>query len=170
MRILPTERAVEWIHAWTELDWPITWETAYATRDKLGWKPEPEDPELFTTELTANQDGGYITRYQNAVGDISIPLTSFNTSETKDHTWINNVWRAYDLYAKRLTNLYGNGKQTGSRMDILQTDWITPKGVTVSLIGSAEGIEADLDSPEITAIDQLESYYIDKYGENYVDD
>ncbi|WP_136191951.1 hypothetical protein [Actinomyces procaprae] len=34
MHVLPVDRAVEWIRAWTKLDWPITWETAYATRDK----------------------------------------------------------------------------------------------------------------------------------------
>ena len=35
LRILPVDRAVEWIRAWAELDWPITWETACAVRDKL---------------------------------------------------------------------------------------------------------------------------------------
>ena len=43
MKILPVERAIEWIRAWTDLDWPITWETAYATRDRLGWVPAPDD-------------------------------------------------------------------------------------------------------------------------------
>ncbi|WP_168709525.1 hypothetical protein [Actinomyces procaprae] len=42
MKILPVERAIEWIRAWAELDWPITWETAYATRDKLGRTPAPD--------------------------------------------------------------------------------------------------------------------------------
>ena len=170
VRILPVERAVAWIRAWAELNWPITWETAYATRDKLDWKPNPQDPELFTTELTVGDRGGYITNYHEAVGGESIPLTSFNALGEQDDTWIANVRTAFELYAKTLTDLYGYGKQAGDRTGVVQTDWILPTGVTVSLIGSAEGIDADIDSPEITAIDQRELAYIEKYGEDYVDD
>ncbi|WP_147681519.1 DUF6301 family protein [Actinomyces ruminicola] len=170
MKILPVERAVEWIRAWAELDWPITWETAYATRDKLGWTPNPHDPELFATELTVGDRGGYITSYHETVGGAAIPLTSFNALGEHDDTWVANVWTAFELYAKTLTELYGNGKQTGDRTGVVQTDWVLPTGVTISLIGSSEGIDADIDSPAITSIDQRELAYIEEYGEDYVND
>ena len=170
MKILPTDRAVEWIRAWAELDWPITWETAYAVRDKLGWTPNPEDPELFTTELTVNQKGGYMASLDDRCSGVSIPLTSFNVLGEHDNGWVDRVWKAYNLIQDRLTNLYGNGTQTADHTDIVQTDWILPSRVTISLIGSAEGIDADIDSPEVTEINQWDSYFVEKYGEDYVDD
>ncbi|WP_136191954.1 DUF6301 family protein [Actinomyces procaprae] len=170
MKTLPVERAIEWIRAWAELDWPITWETAYATRDKLGWTPNPEDPELFTTELTVNEDGGYLSTLDDACSGLSIPLCSRNLSAEPNTPWTTSLWQAYDAIANALTQLYGTGKQTGDRSDVLQTDWILNNQVTVSLVASDKSMSVMLDSPEVTAIDQWDAYYVEKYGEDYVDD
>ncbi|PHP53329.1 DUF6301 family protein [Actinomyces ruminis] len=170
IKILPVERAIEWIRAWAELDWPITWETAYATRDKLGWTPNPQDPELFTTELTVNEDGGYLTRLDGQCSGVSIPLCSRNLRAEPNSPWASSLWQAYDAIAGALTALYGTGKQTGNRTKVLQTDWILNNQVTVSLVASDKSMSVMLDSPEVTAIDQWELYYIEKYGEDYVDD
>ncbi|WP_147681520.1 DUF6301 family protein [Actinomyces ruminicola] len=170
MRILPVERAVEWIRAWAELDWPITWETAYATRDKLGWTPNPEDPELFTTELTVNQDGGYLIRLDGRCSEVSIPLCSRNLSAEPNTPWTTSLCQTYDAIANALTALHGPGEQTGNRTNVLQTDWILSNQVTVTLITSGKIMRAILKSPEVTAIDQWDAYFVEKYGADYVDD
>ncbi|RAX24250.1 hypothetical protein DRB06_01360 [Actinomyces sp. Z5] len=157
IKILPVERAIEWIRAWAELDWPITWETACAVRDKLGWTPNPEDPELFTTELTVNQDGGYLIRLDGRCSEVSIPLCSRNPRAKRNTPWTTSLWRTYDAIADALTQLYGPGEQTGNRTDVLQTDWILNNQVTVCLVASNKSMSVGLDSPEITEIDQWES-------------
>ncbi|WP_136314102.1 DUF6301 family protein [Actinomyces procaprae] len=171
IKILPVERAIEWIRAWAELDWPITWETAYATRDKLGWTPAPDDGRFFTTELSTNgQEDGHMSRLHGQCSGVSIPLCSRNLQAEPNSPWSSSLWQAYDATADALTQLYGTGKQTGDRSDVLQTDWILNNQVTVSLLASSKIMRAMLDSPEVTAIDQQELYYIEKYGEDYVDD
>ncbi|WP_136191948.1 DUF6301 family protein [Actinomyces procaprae] len=171
MRILPVERAIEWIRAWAELDWPITWETAYATRDKLGWKPAPDDGRFFTTELSLDgQEDGNITRLDGQCSGVSIPLCSRNLQAEPNSPWTLSLWQAYDAIANALTALYGPGEQTGSRTNVLQTDWILSNQVTVSLLASDKLMRAMLDSPKVTAIDQWDAYYVEKYGEDYVDD
>lgn len=169
MKILPVERAIEWIRAWTELDWPITWETAYATRDKLGWVPNPDNGRFFTTELSINQNGGYLTRLHNQCSGASIPLTSRNTSGAADYGWQAKVWEFYDDCVNNLRLMYGPGVQTGSRDKIVKTQWVLSNHVTLSVLGSFGGVNAVVKSPEITKINRRELHYIDKYGEDYVD-
>jgi len=171
VRILPVERAIEWIRAWAELDWPITWETAYATRDKLGWTPAPDDGRFFTTELSLDgQEDGNITRLDGQCSGVSIPLRSRNLQAEPNSPWTLSLWQTYDAIADALTALYGPGEQTGNRTNVLQTDWILSNQVTVSLLASDKLMRAMLDSPEVTAIDQWDAYYVEKYGEDYVDD
>ncbi|MDU0348116.1 DUF6301 family protein [Actinomyces sp. MRS3W] len=171
MKILPVERAVEWIRAWTELDWPITWETAYATRDKLGWKPAPDDGRFFTTELSTNgEEDGNITRFEGDCSGAFFPLCTRKFTTGVDEARTTALHSAYNSYTTALVNLYGAGKKTTGRGGRRRTEWILANQVTLSVSVSDKSISVTIDSPAITAINQAELYYIEKYGENYVDD
>ncbi|CED92137.1 DUF6301 family protein [Actinomyces succiniciruminis] len=171
MKILPVERAIEWIRVWAELDWPITWETAYATRDKLGWTPAPDDGRFFTTELSTNgEEDGNLSTLDGQCSGVSIPLCSRNLSAEPNTPWTSSLWTAYDDTARALTKLYGPGKQEGERTDVLETVWVLDNQVTLSLVASDKSMSVTVDSPAITAINQQELFYIEKYGEDYVDD
>lgn len=171
MKILPVERAIEWIRAWTDLDWPITWETAYATRDKLGWVPAPDDGRFFVTELSVNgEEDGNINKFNGRCSGASIPLTSLNISGADDHSWQARVWEFYDGCLDVLMSRYGPRVRSGSRDKVVEMRWVLLNGVALSVLGSFGGVEAVVDSPEITKINQRELHYIEKYGEDYVED
>lgn len=171
MKILPVERAIEWIRAWTELDWPITWETAFATPDKLGWTSNPQDPELFTTELSANgKEDGYLSKLDSQCSGAYFPLSSRDLSAVADERWTTSLRTAYDNYIKELTYLYGVGEASSGRSGRRRTEWILANQVTLNLSVSDKSINVAIKSPAVTAINERERYYIEKYGENYVDD
>ncbi|CED92406.1 DUF6301 family protein [Actinomyces succiniciruminis] len=171
MKILPVERAIEWIRAWTELDWPITWETAFATRDKLGWTPAPDDGRFFTTELsTDSQEDGNLTRFEGQCSGASFQLSSLALSAAADERWATSLRSAYDSYIKELTYLYGVGEASSGRGGRQRTKWILANQVTLSMSVSDKSINVTIKSPAVTAINERERYYIEKYGENYVDD
>ncbi|WP_161925135.1 DUF6301 family protein [Actinomyces sp. 432] len=171
MRILPVERAVEWIRAWAELDWPITWETAYATRDKLGWTPAPDDGRFFTTELSTNgQEDGSISQLDGDVSGLTIPLTSLVPKTQRDQTTAPTTWAAYNAYVEQVTQIYGQGTHETGRLGSEQTKWTLPNGAGLNVIASPGLIEAKVKSPSLTKINAQELYYVEKYGEDYVDD
>ncbi len=171
VRILPVERAIEWIRAWAELDWPITWETAYATRDKLGWKPAPDDGRFFTTELSANgQVDGSISQFEGEASGANIPLSSVIPVGQENDRSTPTTWEAYNAYVEAVSRIYGQGKKRTGRHGTIQVDWTLPNGVTLN-IGALPGlVEAIIESPALTEINEHELHYIEKYGEDYVDD
>ncbi|CED92138.1 Hypothetical protein AAM4_2306 [Actinomyces succiniciruminis] len=111
VRILPVERAVAWIRAWAELNWPITWETAYATRDKLGWTPAPDDGRFFTTELSTNgQEDGSISQFEGEASGVNIPLSSVIPEGQEHDRTTPTTWEAYNAYVVAVSRIYGQGK------------------------------------------------------------
>ena len=67
METLPVETAVEWVTAWTGLAWPVSWETAFAIRDRLGWTSNPENSCFFTIPLSAGEADGAMTKDGNGL-------------------------------------------------------------------------------------------------------
>jgi len=156
MKILPVERAIEWIRAWAELEWPITWETAYATRDKLGWPSAPGG--LFTkVPAPVGQDDETVSYFRTRCSGVSVALASTIPPDQESIEWISRVWAMYDRYARSLTYVYGADSETGRRSDVLRTDWHLPNRATISLIGSAAGAEARLYAPDSTELSDFAS-------------
>ncbi|AYD89003.1 hypothetical protein D5R93_01125 [Actinomyces lilanjuaniae] len=161
MRVLP----VVWVRAWTELEWPVSWETAFAVRDRLGWETKPHDGEMFWTELSVGDEGGVISNFHGRVDDVTIPLTTRVVRGQEDEHTAPRAWAAYRAYVEALTGLYGPGRQTADR-GIAKTEWVLSNRVTLN-VGALPGVlTAEVESPELTALGEYEEYYIEKYGED----
>ncbi|MCR2053851.1 DUF6301 family protein [Actinomyces bowdenii] len=171
MRILPVERAIEWIRAWTELEWPITWETAYAIRDRLGWVPAPDDGRFFVTELSVNgEEDGSINTFNGHCSGVYFPLSSRNLSVVVDEAWKVALRSTYDRCVTNLAGLYGVSKRSREHARRMRTEWELDGRITLSLAVSDKSASVTIDSPKLTEINEWELHYIEKYGENYVED
>lgn len=172
MNVLPVETGMEWIRAWAELDWPVSWETAFALRDRLGWVSEPDDGTLFDTFLSGSgQDGGgYMVESEEGVfNGISIPLASKVIKGQKESSTAATTWAAYDTYLQALTGRYGHPRlkaEEGYR----EATWYLPNGSSLD-IGALPGIlTASVDSPEVAFLDFEYARMDEKYGPGWEDE
>ncbi len=168
METLPVETALEWITAWTNLVWPVSWQTAFAIRDQLGWIPAPDDGRLFTTILTppGSDDGGYMTENDGQFSGLEMPLASQVRMGEKDENTAPVTWAAYNAYHAALTELYGKPRNKTDD-DYKEATWYLPNGSSLNL-GALPGlIDAAVHSPEDAAVDIYDQRLIAEYGENY---
>ncbi|WP_371855094.1 DUF6301 family protein [Actinomyces wuliandei] len=115
MRVLPVERAVAWVRAWTELEWPVSWDTAFAVRDRLGWVPKPHDGEMFWTELSVGDEGGFFSSLQGRLSGVRILLTTRVVRGQEDEHTAPRTWAAYRAYVEALVGLCGPGRREVNR-------------------------------------------------------
>ncbi|WP_167202756.1 DUF6301 family protein [Actinomyces respiraculi] len=176
METLPVETAVEWVTAWTSLTWPVSWDTAFAIRDRLGWTPYSEDGKLFTTVLTppGERHGGYMTdRDDSEFNGVTFPLATRIVRGMKDELTGPTTWAAYEAYERVLTSLFGTPKQdrrdAATEDEFRQAKWYLPNRASFSLGALSGIIKTTLYSPEVTWADLEYQRLEAKYGPNWED-
>ncbi|WP_167202760.1 DUF6301 family protein [Actinomyces respiraculi] len=174
METLPVETALEWVTAWTNLTWPVSWETAFAIRDRLGWTPYSEDGMLFTTVLTppGEKHGGYMTdRDDSEFNGVEFPLATRVIKGFKDELTAPTTWAAYESYVTALTKLFGEPRTTvnrrGAGNEYRQCEWYLPNGSSFSLGAQSGIIDVSINSPEDTWADLESQRLEEKYGPNW---
>ena len=162
-RVLPVREAVAWIRAWTDHTWPITLQEAFAVRDRLGWRPAPDDGRFFTTKLsTDGQEDGSIDRVDDhGVPGVDFPLSSRALPPQRAQA-APLTRAAYPQYIQALTTLWGPGQNKGERDGVKEHRWVLPNQVSVTITGQDGLINAHVKSPQQTQAYELELYYKEK--------
>ncbi len=174
METLPVETAVEWVTAWTGLSWPVSWETAFAIRDRLGWVADPEEARYFTTFLSRNgADGGMSTNESGMFNGIDFPLATTVIRGQKEPDTASVTWAAYESYVEALARLFDKPRtevrRRGRDDEFRQAKWYLPNNSSFSL-GARPGIMAVyVYSPEVTWADLEDQRLTEEYGENWED-
>ena len=174
METLPVETAVEWVTAWTGLAWPVSWETAFGIRDRLGWVAEPENSRFFTTPLSAGEADGAMTKDGNGLFrgiDFSLSTVVVRGQEEADTAAV--TWAAYTSYVEALTGLFGKPRtevrRRGTEDEFREATWYLPNRSSFSLTGMAGLITVYVFSPEQTWADLEDQRLTAKYGEGWED-
>ncbi|QPL06000.1 MULTISPECIES: DUF6301 family protein [Actinomyces] len=174
METLPVETAVEWITAWTNLTWPVSWDTAFAIRDQLGWTPYSEDGMLFTTVLTppGEKHGGYMTdRDDSEFNGVTFPLATRIVRGMKDKLTAPTTWAAYKSYVTALTKTFGaprhDRRNVGADNEHRQSTWYLENGSSFSLTAMSGIISVYINSPESTYADLESQRLEEKYGPDW---
>ena len=174
METLPVETAVEWVTAWTGLAWPVSWETAFAIRDRLGWVAEPENSRFFTTSLSAGEADGAMTKDGNGLFrgiDFSLSTVVVRGQEEADTAPV--TWAAYTSYVEALTGVFGEPRtevrRRGTDDEFRKSKWYLPNGSSFSLTGLPGVITVSVFSPEQTWADLEDQRLTAKYGEGWED-
>ena len=161
--VLPVREAVAWVRAWTDHSWPMTLQEAFAIRDRLGWRPAPDDGCIFTTKLaTDGQEDGFIGDVdEGGVDGVNFPLSS--RALPPQRAQATPLTRAaYPQYIQALTALWGPGQNKGERDGVKEHRWVLPHQVSVTITGQDGLINAHVDSPQRTQAYELELYYKEK--------
>ena len=176
METLPVEAAVEWVTAWTGLAWPVSWETAFAIRDRLGWVPDPQDGTLFTTVLTppGKDDGGYMTADEGGIfSGVTFPLATRVIKGQKEPDTAPVTWADYTSYVEALTDLFGMPRaverRRGTEDEFREVTWYLPNSSSFTLTARSGLITVYVFSPEQTWADLEDQRLTEKYGEGWED-
>ncbi|WP_243856596.1 MULTISPECIES: DUF6301 family protein [Actinomyces] len=176
METLPVETAVEWVTAWTGLSWPVSWETAFAIRDRLGWVPYSEDGRFFTTVLTppgARHGGSMSRRQQGMFSGVTFPLATRVIRGQKEPDTASVTWAAYASYVEALTGLFGKPRtqvrQRGKDDEFREATWYLPNRASFSLTSLSGIMTVYINSPQSTLNDLEDQRLTEKYGEDWED-
>ena len=176
METLPVETAVEWVTAWTGLVWPVSWETAFAIRDRLGWVPYSEDGRFFTTVLTppGQRHGGTMSRWQGGLfSGVTFPLATRVIKGQKEPDTASVTWAAYGSYVDALTGLFGKPRteirERGTDDEFRESTWYLPTGASFSLTSRSGIMTMYIHSPQSTLNDLEDQRLTAKYGEGWED-
>ena len=175
METLPVATAVEWVTAWTGLAWPVSWETAFAIRDRLGWVPYSEDGRFFTTVLTppGEKHGGMLRRKQEMFNGVLFPLATRVIKGQEEPDTAPVTWAAYASYVEALTGVFGKPRvevrSRGRDDEHRKSKWYLPNGSSFSLGAMSGIIDVYVFSPAVTFEDLEDQRLTAKYGENWED-
>ena len=173
METLPVETAVEWVTAWTGLAWPVSWETVFAIRDRLGWVPYSEDGRFFTTVLTppGERRGGTLSERQGVFTGARFPLATRVVKGQKEADTAPVTWAAYTSYVEALTDLFGMPRaverRRGTEDEFREATWYLPNSSSFTLTARSGLIAVYLNSPEQTWADLEDQRLTEKYGEGW---
>ena len=73
--VLPDERFIEILEAWVDSPWPKTTEDGYALRDRFGWTPSGNKPNVFTSDVVPDELSASFTSRQGVIGSFDFLLT-----------------------------------------------------------------------------------------------
>ena len=162
-RVLPVQEAVSWIRAWTDREWPMGIPEAFGIRDRLAWRPAPDDGTLFTTKLSDDgREDGFIDDVDERgnVEGVRFPLSS-RGGDGEDAICDPLARSAYRAYVDALSELWG-APSDNTRNAHTEHSWVLPNDVTVRLGGLSALITVEIGSPSITQLDREIAYYEEK--------
>ena len=175
MKVLPVETALVWVRAWTELEWPVSWETAFALRDQLGWVPDPEEGRYFTTFLSSDPKhiDGTLRKIDGHFSSVAFPLVTDVLQGEKDENTEPVTWAAYEEFLGVFRGLFGEPYVSrdyvarGHRH--LNNTWLLGNGSSVSMGGIPGILNVVVESPWLTQLMLDDARLREKYGEDYED-
>ena len=81
--VLPDERFIEILEAWVDSPWPKTAEDGYTLRDRFGWKPSENKPNVFTSDVVPDELSASFTSRQGVIGSFDFPITDIAPEEAR---------------------------------------------------------------------------------------
>ena len=145
--VLPDERFIQILDAWVDSPWPKTAEEGYALRDHFGWKPDPKDPALFTSDVEPDEPSAYFTASNDSIKSLTFPITDIAPEEAWGYS-LEPAKGIYRHFCDILTSRYGKAKQRSSKKKRYRSTFVTPQGVGVKVGGNDALVSCIVESPE----------------------
>lgn len=154
-RALSADKAVNTVRTWAELNWPFSRDQSYALRDHLGWEPEPEHKDLFTTLFGLGDDTGWFTFVDHFLASVSFKLTSIAPKGATEDVAA-KYFEMFSLYEASLSTIWGPSTRSRHR-EIDAAEWTLPNGASVTLTGADRGVFVSIESPYLTEVARIEA-------------
>ena len=145
--VLPDERFIEILEAWVDSPWPKTAEDGYALRDRFGWKPSENKPNVFTSDVVPDELSASFTSRQGVIGSFDFPITDIAPEEARGDS-LEDALVIYRRFCDILTSRYGKPKRRKNRKGYYRSNFVTSQGVGVSVGGTIAHVSCVVESPE----------------------
>lgn len=151
-RVLPIERCLELITAWTEAPWPITTEQGRKVAVKLGWIQDRNHSQLFVSELARAGGGDCICNSMDGLTSwVSFPLATRASGEKEEITAPVIAERARQII-ELLIEKYGKPTLAEVHDGIKANEWDLTSGASVRINYSRKMLTVAISSPEVVQI------------------
>ena len=80
------QRAVEIMKAWAYHPWPITFDEGTRIYTSLGFKGDPQDPELFTSDISPVKPDSYLVSTGGIIDESVLRLSDWLPEEYWEHS------------------------------------------------------------------------------------
>ena len=145
--VLPDERFVEILEAWVDSPWPKTAEDGYALRDRFGWTPSGNKPNVFTSDVVPDELSASFTSRQGVIGSFDFLLTDIAPEEARGES-LADALVIYRHFCDVLTRRYGKPKRRKNSNGHYRSNFVTSQGVGVSVGGTIAHVSCVVESPE----------------------
>ena len=145
--VLSDDRFIEILEAWVDSPWPKTAEDGYALRDRFGWTPSGNKPNVFTSDVVPDELSASFTSRQGVVGSFDFLLTDIAPEEAWEYS-LEPAKGIYRHFCDILTSRYGKAKQRSSKKERYRSTFVTPQGVGVKVGGNDALVSCIVESPE----------------------
>ena len=162
--VLSDDRFIEIIEAWVNSPWPKTVEDGYALRDRFGWTPSENKPNIFTSDVVPDELSASFTSRQGVIGSFDFPITDIAPEEARGDS-LKDALVIYRNFCDILKSRYGKPKQRRNKGGYYRSTYITSRGVGISIGGNRSLIDCYVKSPEEMFI---ESEYARLVAKGYI--
>ena len=145
--VLSDERFVEILDAWVDSPWPKTAEEGYALRDRFGWTPSGNKPNVFTSDVVPDELSASFTSRQGVIGSFDFLLTDIAPEEARGAS-LADALVIYRHFCDVLTRRYGKPKRRKNSNGHYRSNFVTSQGVGVSVGGTIAHVSCVVESPE----------------------
>ncbi len=145
--VLSDERFVEILDAWVDSPWPKTTEDGYALRDRFGWTPSGNKPNVFTSDVVPDELSASFTSRQGVIGSFDFLLTDIAPEEAWEYS-LEPAKGIYRHFCDILKSRYGKPTQRRNKGGYYRSTYVTSRGVGISIGGNRSLVDCYIKSPE----------------------
>ena len=146
--VLSDDRFIEILEAWVDSPWPKTVEDGYALRDRFGWVPSENKPDVFTSDVVPDELSAAFTSRQGVIGSFDFPITDIAPEEARGDS-LEDALVIYRHFCEILTRRYDKPKKRRNKGEYYRSTYITSLGVGISIGGNRSLIECYIKSPNL---------------------
>ena len=152
------QRAVEIMKAWAYHPWPMSVQDGIDVYTNLGFKGDPQDPELFTSDMSPAKPDSYLVSTDGIIDESVLCLSAWLPEEYSESSRP-RARAYYESFVRAFHEVLGGTRDSEEGEDYSSTLWVANERVSVSLEGMPTLILLTVESPQQTeyTLDELEA-------------
>ena len=152
------QRAVQIMKAWAHHPWPITFDEGTRIYTSLGMRGDPQDPELFTSDMSPAKPDSYLVSTNGVIDESVLRLSDWLPEEYWEHSRP-RARAYYSDFVQAFRVILGDARTSEDEDDYSASRWVTDEQVSVILEATSALVLLTLKSPQRTRnfLDELEA-------------
>ena len=146
-KAVPAGRAVEIVRAWALHTWPMRVEEGMGVYTGLGFRSAGSDPEMFTSDLSPDEDVSYFTSDHGVISDVWLQLSNLVPEEGRAAS-LPRSREAFESYVSAFSQVFGAPYSRESTESSFKAQWFLDNGSGVQVGGNRAMVTASVESPE----------------------